>query len=92
MQFDIITIFPKILDSYINESILKRAQKKKLIKIKLHDLRKFTTDKHRTVDDKPFGGGPGMLMMVGPFLRAIQKTKKQRNKNSHKEHKVVFSF
>ena len=79
MQFNIITIFPKILDSYINESILKRAQKKKLIKNKLHDLRKFTKDKHRTVDDKPFGGGPGMLMMVEPLYEAINKVEGRRN-------------
>ena len=97
MQFDIITIFPKILDSYINESILKRAQKKKLIKIKLHDLRKFTKDKHKNatpafatrkrcgrVDDKPYGGGPGMLMMVEPFCKAIRETEKLRNKETEK--------
>ena len=82
MQFDIITIFPRILDSYINESILKRAQKKKLIKIKLHDLRKFTNDKHKNVDDKPYGGGPGMLMMVEPLYKAILKIKKPKNRKT----------
>ncbi|MBU4512829.1 tRNA (guanosine(37)-N1)-methyltransferase TrmD [Patescibacteria group bacterium] len=82
MKFDIITIFPKIFDSYFNESIIKRAQKKKKIKIKAHDLRDYTTDKHKTVDDKPYGGGVGMVMKVEPVyraLRAIKKAKKQKS-------------
>jgi tRNA (guanine37-N1)-methyltransferase len=70
MKFDIITIFPKILDSYFNESILKRAQKAKLIAIKTHNLRDFTIDKRRTVDDKPYGGGPGMVLMIEPILQS----------------------
>ena len=53
MKIHIITIFPKIFDSYFNESILKRAQNNKIIKIKIHDLRKWTSDKHKTVDDTP---------------------------------------
>jgi len=64
MRFDIITIFPKIFDSYLSESILGRAQKKGLIAIRTHDLRAFTTDKHRKVDDAPYGGGAGMVMMA----------------------------
>lgn len=81
-NFNIITIFPRMFDSYFNESILKRAQKNKKIKIKIHDLRKYTNDKHKTVDDKPYGGGPGMIMKVEPVykaLRALKKTKKQCN-------------
>lgn len=72
MQFHIITIFPHIFDSYINESILARAQEKKLVKIKIHDLRKWTTDKHKTVDDTPYGGGAGMVMKVEPIYKAIK--------------------
>jgi len=64
MQFDIITIFPEIFDSYLKESLIARAQKKKLIKINIHNLRKWTTDRHQTVDDRPFGGGLGMVMKV----------------------------
>jgi len=64
ITFNVLTIFPKIFDSYLNESILKRAQKKKLIKIKIHDIRKQATDKHKTVDDKPYGGGAGMILKV----------------------------
>jgi tRNA (guanine37-N1)-methyltransferase len=71
MTFHIITIFPKIFDSYFNESILKRAQKNKLISIKIHNLRDWTTDKHKTVDDAPFGGGAGMVMKVEPLYKAL---------------------
>ncbi len=71
MQFDIITIFPKIFDSYFNESILARAQKKKLIKIKIHDLRKYTSDRHKTVDDAPYGGGVGMVLKIEPIYKAL---------------------
>jgi len=80
MKFNLITIFPQVFDSYINESILKRAQEKKLIKFKIHDLRKWTKDKHRTVDDTPYGGGAGMLMKVEPIYRAIKKLKNKNNK------------
>lgn len=81
MQYDIITIFPAILDSYFNESILKRAQKAKLIAIKPHDLRSYTTDKHHKVDDTPYGGGPGMIFKIEPLykcLKAIKRKKKSR--------------
>lgn len=72
MKFDIITIFPKIFNSYFSESILKRAQQKRLIKITTHDLRKYTTDKHRKVDDKPYGGGPGMVFKIEPIHKAVK--------------------
>ena len=75
MKFDIITIFPKIFDSYLNESILKRAQKNKLIEIKIHNLRDFTEDKHRKVDDRPFGGGPGMVIQIQPIIKAVEFAK-----------------
>ena len=72
MKFDIVTIFPKIFDSYFSESIIGRAQKNKLIEIKTHDLRQWTTDRHKTVDDSPYGGGPGMVMKVEPIYKAVQ--------------------
>ncbi len=75
IKFDIITIFPDIFKSYFNESIIKRAQNKKLIKINIHNLRDYTIDKHKTVDDKPYGGGPGMVMMVEPIYKAVKKIK-----------------
>lgn len=75
MLFNLLTIFPDIFSSYINESILKIAQKKKKIQIKVHNLRDYTTDRHMKVDDKPYGGGPGMLMMVEPFYKALKDIK-----------------
>jgi len=73
MQFDIITIFPEIFDSFLKESLIARAQKKKLIKINIHNLRKWTTDRHRTVDDRPFGGGLGMVLKVEPIYKAVKE-------------------
>lgn len=76
MRFDILTIFPNIFDSYINTSILKRAQEKKLIEIVVHDIRKFTKDKHNKVDNHPFGGSAGMVMMPQPLYDCIKHVKK----------------
>ncbi|MFH0852788.1 MAG: tRNA (guanosine(37)-N1)-methyltransferase TrmD [bacterium] len=73
MRFDIITIFPTIFDSYCQESIIKRARQKKLLDLRIHDLRKFTKDKHRKTDDRPYGGGPGMVMNIQPIDRALRK-------------------
>lgn len=78
MQYDIITIFPKILDSYFNESILKRARKARLITVKTHDLRAYTTDKHHKVDDTPYGGGPGMIFKIEPLYKCLKAIKRKR--------------
>ncbi len=75
MQFDIITIFPRLFEPYTKESLLKRAQEKGLFEIRVHDLRDWTTDKHKTVDDKPFGGGLGMVLKVEPLYRAVSTLK-----------------
>lgn len=72
MRFDIVTIFPNIFNSYAKESILGRAQKQGLIAIKTHNLRDYTTDKHHSVDDSPYGGGVGMVMLVEPIYKALQ--------------------
>ncbi|MFZ5364624.1 MAG: tRNA (guanosine(37)-N1)-methyltransferase TrmD [Patescibacteria group bacterium] len=79
MQYDILTIFPRIFDSYFNESILARAQKAKKIKVNTHDIRRFAVDKHGTVDDKPYGGGPGMVMMIEPIYKTLKKIKRKKN-------------
>jgi len=71
LKFDIITIFPEMFSSYINESLIARGQKKKFIKINLHNLRKWTNDAHKTVDDRPFGGGLGMVLKVEPIYKAV---------------------
>lgn len=81
ITFHILSIFPKIFADYFNTSIIKRAQQKKLIKIKIHNLRDFTKDKHKTVDDKPYGGGPGMILKLEPIYCSIFKNKALKIKN-----------
>jgi len=76
IKFDVITIFPEIFKSYIGESLIARAQAKKFIKINLHNLRKWTNDNHKTVDDRPFGGGLGMVLKVEPIYKAVKQIKK----------------
>ncbi|MBP6343339.1 MAG: tRNA (guanosine(37)-N1)-methyltransferase TrmD [Candidatus Omnitrophica bacterium] len=78
MRFDVITIFPNVFSAIFNESIVKRAQEKKKVEIRVHDLRDFTLDKHRKVDDRPFGGGPGMVLSAQPFFDAIKRIKGRR--------------
>jgi len=72
MKINFLTIFPKIFDSYLNESIIRRAQIKKLIKFNVVNIRDFATDKHHTTDDKPYGGGAGMVMKVEPIFNALR--------------------
>lgn len=71
MKFDIITIFPKILDSYFAEAQLKRAKAKKLVDYHFHDLRRYASDKHHTTDDIPYGGGAGMVMKIEPIYKNV---------------------
>jgi len=73
MEFDILTLFPGIFTGPLDESILKRARESGLVKIRVHNLRDFTHDKHRVVDDRPYGGGPGMLMKPEPIFEAVEK-------------------
>jgi len=72
MKFDIITLFPQTIEAIVGESILQKAQEAGLIQVDIHDLRKWTDDKRKTVDDKPFGGGPGMLMQIEPIYHALK--------------------
>lgn len=71
-RYDVITIFPEVIAPYTEASILGKAQKKKLLKIEGHDLRKYSADKHKKVDDTPYGGGAGMVMTVQPFEDAVR--------------------
>lgn len=82
MRFDIITIFPESFESYVHSSIIGRAIKKKLIDVRLHDLRQWTKDRRRSVDDKPFGGGPGMVMQPEPLFKAIRAVLPKRTKRT----------
>jgi tRNA (guanine37-N1)-methyltransferase len=72
MRIDILTLFPEIFDGPFSQSIMKRAQEKGLVNIYLHNIRDYSTSKHKTVDDYPFGGGAGMVMMIEPVARCIE--------------------
>ncbi len=90
MKFHLLTIFPDIFDSYLNESILKRAHDKKAAEYKIHNLRDWTTDKHKTVDDAPYGGGAGMLMKIEPLYKALEAIKKMSKKANPKKRKIIL--
>jgi len=78
MRIDIITLFPSMFRGPFDESIIKRARKKGILEINLHNLRDFTGDRHRTVDDFPYGGGAGMVMKPEPLFRAVEKVKEEK--------------
>jgi tRNA (guanine37-N1)-methyltransferase len=78
MRIDILTVLPELLESPLNYSIVKRAREKNLVEINIINLRDFTTDKYKSVDDYAFGGGPGMVMMIEPVYKAIEKLKSER--------------
>jgi len=80
--FDILTIFPDIFNSYFKESLIARAIKKKIIKIRVHNLRKWTNDRHKSVDDRPFGGGLGMVMKIEPIFKAVKELKRKKRGKS----------
>lgn len=89
MGFDVITIFPEIFDSFLKESLLAKAKDKKIIQINIHNLRDWATGKHKIVDDKAYGGGPGMVLKIEPIykaIRAIRTSSKKRIANS----KIIF--
>ncbi len=71
LRADLLTVFPEMFPGYLGASILGRAQREKQLDVRVHQLRDWTHDKHKTVDDKPFGGGPGMVMKVSPFHEAL---------------------
>ena len=79
MRIDILTVLPELLEGPLNHSILKRAQNKGLVEIVVHNLRDFSTDKHRRVDDYPFGGSAGMVIQIEPIDRAISQLKSERD-------------
>ncbi len=78
MRVDIITCLPRLLESPFSDSILKRAQEKGLVTLKVHDLREYSVNKHRTTDDYAFGGGAGMVMMIEPIDRCIAQLRSER--------------
>ena len=79
MRIDILTVLPELLEGPINHSILKRAQNKGLVEIYIHNLRDYTSNKHKRVDDYPFGGQAGMVMQIEPIDKCITQLKSERN-------------
>jgi len=92
MKIDIITIFPEMLNKVFSFGILGKAIEKRIVDVKIHDLRDFTDDKHKKVDDRPFGGGPGMILKPEPLFKAIEYLKKQREtkKDQSYDSHVIF--
>ncbi len=80
MKFDVVTVFPGLVEQVTSVGVVGRACEKGLLDVVVHDLRDFTTDRHRTVDDAPYGGGPGMVLKVEPFLRAVDHVEQRRGK------------
>lgn len=72
MRFDVLTLFPEMFQGYLGQSLLKRAIEAGRVEVYLHNIRDYSRDKHRSVDDRPFGGGPGMVMMVEPVVECVE--------------------
>jgi tRNA (guanine37-N1)-methyltransferase len=94
MRFDLITIFPEFFEGFLSHGVLRRAIAAGLVQVEIHDLRSFTHDRHRTVDDRPFGGGEGMVLKPEPLAEAVESLglgpKTQRNAPSSPREKVVL--
>ncbi|MBI2644042.1 MAG: tRNA (guanosine(37)-N1)-methyltransferase TrmD [Candidatus Wildermuthbacteria bacterium] len=91
MIFDVITIFPELFEPFCNESLIKRAKKKGIFDIRVHNLRDWADDKHKTVDEKPFGGGLGMVMKIEPIYKAVQELKSEaRSPKSETNSKIIL--
>lgn len=86
MRIDVISAVPDLLISPLNASIIKRAQDKKKVEIKIHNLRDYAFNKHKQIDDKPFGGGPGMILKPEPFFECIERLKQERDYN-----RIIFT-
>jgi len=78
MKFDIVTIFPSMIEAGLAEGVVSRGVERGLVDVAVHDLRQWTTDRHRSVDDQPYGGGPGMVMKAEPLMRAVDEIKATR--------------
>ena len=78
MKFDIVTIFPSMIEAGLGEGVVSRGVERGLLNVAVHDLRRWTTDRHRTVDDVPYGGGPGMVMKAEPLMRAVSEIRETR--------------
>lgn len=91
LRIDVLTLFPGMFDAVLGESIIKRAAKRALVKIAVRDLRDWSKDKHRKVDDKPYGGGPGMIMTCQPIFDAVKKLRTENRKQRTESRVILLS-
>lgn len=90
MRYHIVTIFPKMFDSYFAESIISRAIENRIVELHTYALREYTVDKHRRVDGKPYGGGPGMVMWVDPIIRCVKSIEKKLSRRKNTKALIVI--
>lgn len=83
MRFDVLTLFPEMFPGYLGQSLLKRAIEAGLVEVVLHNIRDWSRGKHHSVDDRPFGGGPGMVLMVGPVVECVEAVQQQGPQPGH---------
>ena len=83
MRFDVLTLFPEIFEGYLGQSLLKKAIERGLVEVNLHNIRDWTRDKHKSVDDRPFGGGPGMVMQVEPVVECVENVRRRQADPGH---------
>lgn len=83
MRFDVLTLFPEIFTGYLGQSLLSKAIERGLVNVQLHNIRDWTKDKHNSVDDRPFGGGPGMVMMAPPVVECAEAVMKMDERPGH---------
>ena len=83
MRFDVLTLFPEMFPGYLGQSLLKRAIERGLVDVRLHNIRDWTTNKHKKVDDRPFGGGPGMVLMAEPVVACVETVRSQAPEPGH---------
>ena len=90
MRIRVLTLFPEMFDTPMSTSIVGRARKRDIVNLTVHDIREFTHDRHRTVDDEPYGGGPGMVMKPGPLQEGVDSLKKEGEANGEPAPRVVL--
>lgn len=83
MRFDVLTLFPEMFTGYLGQSLLHRAIERGLVEVRLHNIRDWTDDKHHTVDDRPFGGGPGMVLKVEPVVECVEEVCRSESEPGH---------
>src|SRR5277367_6067613 len=83
MRFDILTLFPEIFSGYVGQSLLRLAIERGIVEVRLHNIRDWSKDKHRSVDDRPFGGGPGMILRVEPVVDCVESIQLEGDQPGH---------